>query len=262
MDGIMRTYGAYFFDLDGTVYRSREMVPGADAALEALRGRGAKVMFLTNNGRHTGAMVAERLMGREIHASAEEVLTAADATIQELAEDAPGARVYAISEEPFFEAMDKAGITRADDPAKTDIVVVGFDSQMSFDALIFAHEAVRQGARIWATNPDVCYPTDTGECPHTGAILAAIEASTGKKAERIVGKPAPGFLHVAQRRIGIPLAECLMVGDRLDTDIMGAHNAGMHSALVLTGISTPESLQEAAMEPTYVIDSIVDLVQG
>jgi NagD protein len=255
----MRSYGAYFFDLDGTLYHSGRLIPGAKETLSALRRQGAKVVFLTNNGRHTGDLVAARLREIGIEARTEEVLTAADATVAELAQDAPDARVYALSEAPFLDALREAGLRTAETPAETDLVVVGFDTKLTFDHLLFAHEAIRNGARLWATNPDVCYPTTTGESPHTGAILAAVEASSGLKAERVVGKPAAGFFHVARRRAGVPVGDCLVVGDRLDTDILGAHRAGMDSALVLTGIATRDALARSRLRPTYVLESVFAL---
>lgn len=261
----MRTYQTYLFDLDGTIYLGDELLPGASQTISRLKETGAAIRYVTNNPTRLASDYARKLTSLGITTAAEEVITSVTATTRWLKSNAPSARVFAIGEAPLIQALSDAGIRLSDDPAEIDIVLASFDRtftyeklQIAFDALWFHRRAV-----LLATNPDkYCpYPGGRGE-PDAAAIVAAIEASTGVRVEETFGKPGPLLARMALNSIPRPVevGQCVMVGDRLHTDIAMGKNAGMDTALVLTGDSTREEVEESGTEPTWVIDTLAELL--
>ena len=259
-----RRFGAYVFDLDGTLYLGDRLLPGAAETVAAVRDAGARVAFLTNKPLETTAAYAAKLTDLGIPATAGEVVSSTDALLRYLARHARGARILPIAE-PLVAALlrDHDFVTldpAADDPTTADVVVVSWDRTFDYAKLLAAFRAVRAGARIVATNPDPFCPTPDGDLPDCAAMLAAIEASTGARAEAIVGKPSPHMAEALLDRLALPPDDTILVGDRLMTDVLMAREAGMASALVLTGATGPDALDGAAVIPDYVLDNVAEVL--
>jgi glycerol 3-phosphatase-2 len=251
-------YDAILLDLDGVLYRWPEPIAGAAEAVAVLRKAGKRIAFVTNNSSRTPARVAERLVSVGVDARPEEVVSSALATATLLADR--GVRsAFVVGEEGVLEALADAGIRVLEASAdQVDVVVVGFDRGADYSRLRDASVLVERGASLVASNADPSFPAPGGESwPGAGALLAAIETTTGTRGE-VVGKPeAPLFERaLASAGGGRPL----VVGDRLDTDIAGASHLGWDSALVLTGTARRGDVESSSWKPTFVIDDLAGLV--
>lgn len=255
-----RVYAGYVFDLDGTLYLGDELLPGATETVRALRDAGARVAFLTNKPLELPADYAAKLTALGIPATPDEVVSSTDALLRWLRGHAPDARIFPVAEPLVADLLRDEGWELTEDPARIDLVVVSFDRTFDYAKLLTAYRAVRNGARIVATNPDPYCPTPDGGLPDCAAMLAAIEAATGARAEAVVGKPSPHMAATLLERLELPAADTLLVGDRLLTDVRMAREAGMAAALVLTGATTAAEAASAEIAPDYVIDGIADLI--
>jgi glycerol-1-phosphatase len=247
-------YDALLFDLDGVIYRGDDVVDGAPETIEAVRRAGVNVVFLTNNSSRTPEYVAGKLVRLGVKTDASEVMTSAVATADVLARRGGGA-AYVIGGEGVTQALIDAGIDVADgQPPWVDLVVVGIDDDFTYARLRTASVLVQRGAKLVATNADRTFPAAGGELwPGAGALVAALEASTGVKAE-VIGKPYAPLFEAALRRSGGSTP--LVIGDRLDTDIAGANALGWDSMLVLSGVSTEAELTGSPFRPTYVVPDV------
>lgn len=243
---------ALLIDLDGTVYRGSEAVPGASAFVAALRERGIGYLFVTNRANRTPQAVAAQLAGMGIACESDQVLTSAQATAALLR----GCRVFPLGEAGLVEAFAEAGVTVTEQAP--DAVVVSYDRGLTYDRLTKALRFLCDGARFVATNPDPVIALEDGLAPETGATLAALEAASGRRAE-IVGKPEPAILEAALSRLGCDPAGCVVLGDNLATDVAAAQSAGLRSALILTGLSTREQAAAADPRPTWIAEDYADL---
>jgi HAD superfamily hydrolase (TIGR01450 family) len=250
----------YVFDLDGTVYLDDHLLPGAAATIARLRQEGAAVAFLTNNPLEHPADWAAKLTRLGIPTDGAEVVSSTDALLLYLRQHAAGARLFVVGEPLLLHLLRSAGFPLTDDPAAIEVVVVSFDRTFDYAKLRTAFLAVRSGARIVATNPDPYCPTADGGLPDCGALLAALEVATGRRAEAIVGKPSPHMAQAVLTRLGVPPEHATLVGDRLLTDVQLAHDAGMASVLVLSGATTRADLDGAPVTPDRVIEGIADLL--
>lgn len=255
----------YIFDLDGTIYLGDHLLPGALETIDALRGAGCQILFLSNNPTRAIADYVTKLTKLGIEAGPENILTTLETTTRWLLQHAPGATVFPIGEEPLKRALADAGIRMSEDAREIDIVIASYDRTFEYRKLQIAFDAiaVHKRARLIATNPDrFCpFPGGRGE-PDAAAIIGAVEGCTGIRCEQVAGKPDPFMLEAALQRLDLPATDCVMVGDRLGTDIAMAIGAGMHSALVLTGETTRELLAQhpVAGHPTWVLERIDHLV--
>jgi HAD superfamily hydrolase (TIGR01457 family) len=246
-------YDAFLFDLDGVLYRGGEPVPGASEAIARLRALHKRMAFVTNNSSRTPAAVAAKLAHVGIAADVDEIETSALTTAGLLASRGIG-EAFVVGEEGLLEALRAKGIRSLGASAhRAEAVVVGWDRGADYAKLRTASLLVERGAALVATNADASFPAPDGRWPGAGALLAAIETTTGVRAE-VVGKPQPPLLRAALARAGG--GRPLLVGDRLDTDIAGAAAMGWDSLLVLTGISTREDLAGAPIGPTFVGDDL------
>jgi len=264
-DGSLRSavaplYRGYAFDLDGTIYLGDSLIDGAADVVETLRGAGARVVFVTNKPLETSADYADKLTRLGIPTTASDVISAIDALILYLDEHHSGARLMAVAENPLIEHLRASGFEVGTDPLATDVVVVSFDRTFDYEKLTRAYQAVKAGAVLVATNPDPYCPTADGGLPDCAAMLAAIEACTGARAEAIVGKPSVHMARAFLARLGVPAREAVMVGDRLLTDVSMGLLAGMASVLVLSGATSREELAASGVAPTFVLDDIRGLV--
>jgi len=242
-------------DLDGTLFIGRTPVPGAAVALEKLRLAGIRVLFLTNAGTRNREGVAHKLTNMGIQATHEEVYCGSYLAARYIAEHHAGKKAFVVGERGMMDELSAAGIKISE---KADIVVTCLDRHLTYDKLAKAHRLLREGAHFIASNKDHTFPVEHGSMPGAGAIVTALEYSS-KKSAYIVGKPNPFAFELMQKELGIGNNDTVMIGDRLDIDIAFAKNAGIKSALVLTGISKKEDIKEKKMEPDFVFNSLAEL---
>jgi len=249
----------YLLDLDGTVYLSDHLIDGAAETIAALRSRGRRIVFLTNKPLYSRTDYAQKLTGLGIETGEDDVINSSFVLARYLAGSAPGARVYPIGEPPLLAELEKAGLSLCDDPERIEYVIAAFDRTFTYEKLNIGFQAIRNGAHFVATNPDRTCPVDGGEIPDAAGVIAALEATTEKKVEAVVGKPSPVIVSVSLERLGVPRNECAMVGDRLETDIRMASDAGLTGILTLSGITSRRDLADSKIQPDYVIESIAEL---
>jgi phosphoglycolate/pyridoxal phosphate phosphatase family enzyme len=250
----------WLFDLDGTVYLGEALIPGAAQTLAALRADGRRVAFLSNKPLATRADYADKLTRLGVPTRADEVVNSSIVLARHLRALDPGAPVFVIGEPPLIGELRAHGFEVRDDP---DVrwVVIAFDRTFDYAKLNTALQAVRRhDARLIATNPDRTCPTDEGEIPDCAGMTAAVEAVTGKRVEVVVGKPSPIILEVALATLGVGAADCVIVGDRIETDILMGKRLGLATVLVLSGITRPGDPRIAELGPDLVLDSIAALV--
>lgn len=254
----------YIFDMDGVLWCMDDPIAGGPEAIARLKARGDAVYYLTNNSSKTRQDYVEKLARFGIEAEVDEVVTSAYATAQILAsEGAAGKRAYVVGEAGLRSELEAVGIQVAavSDTDPVDYVVVGWDRGLSYEKLTNAHLAVMGGAAFVATNRDATYPDAGGRTlPGGGSIVAALATSTALT-PRTIGKPEPFTLDLILQLAGRAREECIVVGDRLDTDIELGLRHGARTALVLTGVSTRAEVDTlpADRRPTYVLENLADL---
>jgi HAD superfamily hydrolase (TIGR01450 family) len=248
-------------DLDGVVYLGDEVVPAAPAALDQVRGLGARVAFVTNNSYRPPDLVVEKLNRLGVKAAAGEVLTSAQAAVRMLGgrEGLAGVKVLVVGGPGLRQALEGAGARLVDGRAWRDaeIVAVGFDPDLTYAKVRDATLAIRAGARFVGSNPDTTLPTPEGFWPGAGATLALLRASTGARPE-VAGKPERALLDAAAAAIGP--GPYLMVGDRADTDLDGAHRLGWSTALVLSGVTRLVDLPDLVTAPDHLLPDVGGLL--
>jgi NagD protein len=246
----------YLIDMDGVIYRGHDLIPGADRFIQELLDQQLPFLFLTNNSQRTRRDVATRLQRLGIPVEEEHVFTCAMATARFLAHQRPGGTAYVIGEGGLLTALHNNGYAIVDrDP---DYVVIGEGRTITFEMLEAALNMVLGGARLVATNLDPNCPTQTGTRPGCGAIVGMLEAASGLKAFS-VGKPSPVMLRAARKELGLTAEQTVVIGDTMDTDILGGVQLGYKTVLVLSGSTRREDLGRFAYCPDKVVDSIADL---
>lgn len=258
-------YDAYVFDMDGTIYLGDDLLPGAARMITELRRRDIPVRFLSNNPTKDPEQYAHKLESLGLPTDVADIANTVVTTTRWLADHHPDAVLFPISEEPLKRALRDAGFRLSEDPAEIDIVVASYDRTFDYRKLQIAFDAIwfHKRAFLIQTNPDrFCpFPGGRGE-PDCAAITAAIEACTGATCEVSLGKPEPIMLIEALRGLDVRVEHCVMVGDRLQTDIAMALGTGMVSALVLTGEATADDVRGLAPDslPTFVMDRVDRLI--
>lgn len=254
-------YEGLIFDLDGTIYLSDQLIPGADEVVARLRGLGCRLVFLSNKPLEPRTSYAARLTRLGVPTPPEDVINSTRALIRYLRGRSPEATLFVIGEEPLLAELEEEGFSLTSSVDQIDVVVAAFDRTLDYAKLNTAHQALVKGACFLATNADKTCPIEGGEIPDCAGIIAFLEATTGREVELVVGKPSRHMLDAALERLGVPRERCLMVGDRLATDIRMGHAAGMDTALVLTGVTTRERLARSELKPTYVMDSVTEILR-
>jgi 4-nitrophenyl phosphatase len=253
---------AVILDMDGVLWRGSHTLDGVPEAFRAMAGRDLKVAVATNNATVEASTVVRRLAEAGVEFPLERVLTSADAAAGYLARHLPPLRrVFVIGEAPLARALRMGGceiVANAEDSPQA--VVVGMDRALDWPKLTAATLAIRAGAAFIGTNPDRTFPSERGIGPGNGAVLAALQAATGI-APTIVGKPEPHLFLEAARRLHAEADEVLVVGDRLETDIVGGQRAGMATALLLTGVTTRQQSETSEIRPTVVLDDLPALAE-
>jgi NagD protein len=251
----MRTHG-FLIDMDGVIYREKQLIPGADLFINSLLDRGIPFAFLTNNSQRTRRDVARKLTRMGIAVEEGHIFTCAMATARFLAAQKPGGTAFVIGEGGLLQALHKNGYAIVDEDP--DYVVVGEGRTFNMEIVEAAVRMILRGSKLIATNIDPNCPTSHGLRPGCGAIVAMLETATGLKAFS-VGKPSPVMMRAARKELGLATAETIMIGDTMETDILGGVNLGYRTALVLTGSTRREDLTRYAYRPDLVLDSIADL---
>jgi NagD protein len=246
----------YLIDMDGVLYRGSELIPGADQFIRELRVRDIPFRFLTNNSQRTRRDVAAKLARMGIEVEEEHVFTCAMATARFLATQKPNGTAFVIGEGGLLTALHQNGYAVIDhDP---DYVVVGEGRTFNLELVEAATRMVVRGAKLIATNLDQNCPTQNGGVrPGCGALVALLEAATGVKAFS-VGKPSPVMMRAARKELGLSTAETTMIGDTMETDILGGVQLGFRTVLVLSGGTRREDLAKYAYRPDLVVDSLAE----
>jgi arabinose operon protein AraL len=255
-------FKGFIFDLDGTIYRSDQLIPGAKGVVRLLRENKRKVVFLSNKPIQTRDDYASKLTRLGIPAQPEEVINSTFVMVNYLKKIAPQVRLFVVGETPFIEELKRAGFQITDEPKEIEYVVVAFDRTFDYGKLNVAFQAIRLGAHFVATNPDRTCPVEGGEVPDCAGMIAAIEAVTGKRVEIVVGKPSPIMIQAALEVMGLMPEDCILIGDRLETDIKMGKDFGIATGIVLTGVTDEKTLKESkhtSLQPDFVFQSIADV---
>lgn len=252
----MRPPIGFLVDMDGVIYRGSELIPGAAEFIHRLHEQNIPFLYLTNNSQRTRRDIATKLRRMGIEASERHVFTCAMATARFLAKQKPQGTAYVIGEGGLLQALHENGYAVVD--KSPDYVVVGECRTITLEMLEHAVQFVLDGAKLVGTNLDPNCPTQTGTRPGCGATLAFLETATGKKALS-VGKPSPVMLRTARKELGLTTSQTIMVGDTMETDILGGVQMGYRTVLVLSGGTRREDLDKFAYCPGMVLDSIADL---
>jgi HAD superfamily hydrolase (TIGR01450 family) len=256
-----RLYAGYALDLDGTVYLGDDLLPGAAETVLGLRAAGARVVFITNKPLSTSEEYAAKLTSLGIPAAAADVVTAIDALVLYLEERHRDRSLLLLSEEAVRRRLVAEGFTVTVEPAEAGVVVVSFDRTFSYAKLHAGFRAVHEnGAAIVATNPDPYCPMPEGGLPDCAAMLAALEACTGARAEAVVGKPSRYMADALLRRLGVDAADVAVVGDRLSTDVAMGQSIGAAGILVLTGATDAAAASGNGVAPDHVLETIRELL--
>ena len=245
-------FKSILLDLDGTIYRGTEAVPGASDFIKRVRQEGLDCFFVTNRANRSPQTVCRALGEMDIECGVDDLLTSAQATARHLS---PG-KFYYIGEEPLCQALIEGGHTPSEE--SPDYVVVGYDPFVNYQKLKKATLFIRAGAQFIGTNPDKVLYTEYGIILGTGAILAALTAATGLE-PIIIGKPERLIIDIALRQLEISPGDALLVGDSIETDVMAGHNAGVPTALILTGVSSRQDLQNSNLQPNWTVNDFEEL---
>ena len=246
----------FICDMDGVIYRGNTLLPGVSEFVEWLEKKGKKYLFLTNSSERSPRELRQKLGRMGLDVTEDHFYTSALATAAFLSRQAPGCSAYVIGAPGLVNALYDAGITMNDiDP---DYVIVGETSTYNYEMISKAALLVQGGARLIATNSDLTGPTEAGIVPACRALVAPIELATGKQAY-FMGKPNPLMMRTGLKLLGVHSAEAVMVGDRMDTDIIAGLETGLDTVLVLSGCTRREDLAQYPYRPSYVLHGVGEI---
>ncbi len=256
----LTSFDAFCFDLDGTIFIGEALLPYVHDTILQLREKGKKIMFLTNTSTQTVVDCQRRLQRLGLEVAIDEIVTAPYIAGMYLQEFYPAANVFVIGEKAMQEELDRFGITRTENPLQATHLLVGLDRTFTYEKLYLGMKAAGNGAQFIVTNPDPCCPVPNDVIPDTWALAKGIEAAGGIKIDVIIGKPSAYYAQKVLQKLGIESERCLMIGDRLETDILLGLNSGMKTALVLTGVTSRDALENHTISPDYVFSTMGDLL--
>lgn len=254
----LRDAEAFIFDMDGVLYRGKQALPGVNEMIDALDARGIRYLLATNNSMATPAQYVERMAGYGVSVEERQIQTSATATRDFLLRELPdGAKLLVIGMPALGIQLqtDTSFVISEEPDDDVAAVVAGLDQTFTYDKLIRATNAIRNGARFVATNADATLPVENGVLPGAGSIIAAIATASGKQ-PTVVGKPETLMMTTGVAQLGVHASRTIMIGDRLDTDILAAQRAGLTTALVLTGVATRDDLAGSEVVPDYVFTDL------
>jgi NagD protein len=255
-------YSGYAFDLDGTIYLEDGLLPGVRRVLEILRQRRIRIVFVSNNPTHSCDEMRAKLAELGISASHREIVNSSEVLVRYLQERELGRTVYPISEEPLRRELIEAGFDISEKADIIDVVIASFDRTFDYHKLQVAFDAIQAGASFIATNADPYCPVPGGGEPDAAAVIGAVEGCTGVTVEAVLGKPSLMMAKTILQRLDADPEECLMIGDRLQTDILMGKRVGLGTALVLTGATSEADLETAEIKPDFVLPRLEAVLPG
>lgn len=253
-------FQGYIFDLDGTIYLGEALLPKAQETILKLRASGGRVLFLSNKPTESRIVFANKLSRLGIKTSVDDVINSSYVSALFFKKEMPDAKLFVMGEAPLIRELVEAGIALSTEPKDTDVVLVSLDRGLSYEKIHFAYHAAQNGAQIWATNPDLVCPMPNDEIIDAGATIAALEALLRRPIDGIVGKPSRIMVDTVLGHLNLPPSDCLMVGDRLETDIAMGNASGMTTALLLTGVARREDIEVMDIRPDYVFESLENIL--
>ena len=253
-------HDAYIFDLDGTVYLGDRLLPTAGETITRLRAIGKRTVFLSNNPTRTRAEYAAKLTRLGLSTPASDVINSSFVMVDFLQKRIPAAKLFVVGEQSLCDELSHGGFILTNEATAVDAVIASFDRTFNYQKLQIAFDAINNGARFFATNADRYCPVPGGGQPDAAAMVAAIEACTNTIIEAIVGKPSHFMAEAILNLLDLPPEKCIMIGDRLETDVLMGLNAGMAGTLTLTGATNAEMLAQSDIVPMYVIQQLSDLI--
>ena len=248
----------FLLDMDGTFYLGENILPGSLDFIEAVKKSGRDFLFLTNNSSHNADYYVARLGRMGLKVGREKILTSGQATAMKAGQLYAGKRAFVLGNHYLQDELREGGVLI--DQEHPDYVIIGYDTTLDYAKMTAVCDWVRAGLPYVATHPDFNCPTETGFAPDIGAIIAFIEASTGRRPDLIVGKPHAGIVEAALKRTGLKNAQLAMVGDRLYTDVETGLQNGMTAILVLSGETTPEMAAASATRPHYTFGRLAEMI--
>lgn len=260
MNPLFEKYEAFIFDLDGTVYRGSNLIPGADDTINRLKELNKKMVFISNKTTGNVKDYYEFLSGGGLNISENEIVNATVVIKKFLVKNFPGKTFYAIAEKIFIDEISESGLTYSENPENIEIVIVTLDRTLNYNKLEIAARALENGAKFFAANIDDTCPVDDGEVLDAGSTISALEKRTHRKLELHFGKPSEFMFEEIKNNLKSDLSKTLLIGDRLETDIALGAIFGIDTALVSTGVKHFRN-NSNGYSPTYHINSIADLIK-
>ena len=254
----LRNKNAFICDMDGVIYHGNRIIPGVKEFVNWLEGEGKNYLFLTNSSERSPRELAQKLARMGLHVSEDHFYTSALATASFLAGQCPGGSAYVIGEPGLTQALYEYGFSMNDE--NPDYVVFGETKSLSYDKIERAVRLIMNGAKLIGTNSDLTGPSENGIVPACRALISPIEMTTGRKAY-FVGKPNPVMMRHALKKLGCRRVEAALIGDRMDTDIIAGIESEIDTVLVLSGVTSMESMNKFAYRPRYILDSVGDIVR-
>jgi arabinose operon protein AraL len=252
-------YDGAVLDLDGTVYLGGSLIDGAAGAIRMIRMADLSVLFLTNKPIARREDYYEKLVSFGIPTTIENVINSSSVAATYLQSHHETDPILVVGEDPLSEELRTVGLTLTDDPVEAQVVLVSMDREFDYETLSKALYALDDDTTFLATNPDRTCPTADGEIPDCRAMTGAIEGATGREVDRVLGKPAETAMNAAMKRLDTRPERCLMIGDRLETDVRMGNRSGMTTVLVLSGATDRETVADSGIRPDHVIESIANI---
>ena len=248
-------------DVDGTVVRGDDPIPGAPAGYRQLREAGTETLFVSNNPTKAPPAYVDRLGAAGYDADADQVFTAGAVTTRYLRKHHAADELLCIGESGLLDQFAAAGLATTEDVDEADALVASIDREFGYEDLCTALWALERGIPFIGTDPDIVIPAPDRDVPGSGAVISAIAGVAEREPDAVLGKPSDTAVEMVRERLPYPAGECLVVGDRLDTDIALGERAGMATALVLSGVTDEAAVAEADVSPDYVLDDLGDIGQ-
>ncbi len=254
---MIKKYNGFIFDLDGTIYRGSKIIDYADKVVNELKKQNKKILFISNKTTGSKDQYYDFLKTNGLEVEKNEIITSTVVIRQYLIKNHKDDKFFAIGEKNFIDELTNGGLLYSADPDEIDIVIITLDRTLSYTKLEIAAKALEKGAKFFAANIDDTCPVESGEIMDAGSIITALEKRTRVKLEKHFGKPSEYMMNEVKKNIGIDISECLIIGDRLETDIALGNIFGVDTALVSTGVT---NFINGKYKPTYQINSVYNLI--
>lgn len=256
----VKEYRGFIFDIDGVILLGGRVIPGSRETLLQLREEGKKLAFVSNNSTRAREDYFEKIKEKELPIEEEELVPATHATARYLAEKYSQKKIFVLGGLGLIKELLLAKLELTEKPVEAEVLVTGSDPNVNYSKLSGATNVLLKGSPWITCNTDKLYPlTEEKLIPGTGLVVGALAYITGREPDVIVGKPSTPIIEQALKVTGLKRGECLVVGDILDTDILAGKNAGVATALVLTGVTTRQGVESSSIKPDYILESIADL---